>query len=92
MNNEFKPTHVIVATSYEDAEEYGLTVGTEVMYDGHGRWKWLSKGGYWSPADQTTVKAIEQHVEPASLFTEAQLSYLEETYGLKRTEDQTCAL
>jgi hypothetical protein len=90
MNNDFKATHVIVATSYEDAEKYGLGVGAEVIEDQYYESKnwWTNELGYSVRKGDATVVVIEDYkanYKPASLFTEAQLRELEGLYGLVAT-------
>lgn len=82
MNNDFKATHVIVATSYDRAEEFELTVGTEVILaqDAFGKYC-ANKKDYRCDTNNCIVEPIKS---PAKLFTEEQLRELEGLYGLVR--------
>jgi hypothetical protein len=83
MNNDFQATHVIVATSYEEADKYGLGVGAEVALETPDGDYWENSQGYVVSKEQATVEPIK----PASAFTEAQLRELEGLYGLVASSD-----
>lgn len=83
MDTTFKATHVIVATSYKEAEQFGLGVGAQVVIgvDDLGEYCANSET-YKCDLKDCTVEPIK----PASLFTEEQLTELEGLYGLVRVE------